>query len=127
MKILPKIHSTNDDGSNQQQRKLYNDLLRHEAKIGGQLFGPLPKDHNRQFFYLGQHTWIWHEEWINDSGRRQVVTTRYEIRPNDVIKAQDGRSYQRLTRDEARNLYRSIQLYMQRIHGEYQQILQASA
>ncbi len=39
---------------NQEDRdtKLYNDLIRHEAKIGGTIFGPVPKGHRREFFCL---------------------------------------------------------------------------
>ncbi len=39
--------------------KLERDLLRHEAKIGGELFGPLPQGGRREFFCLDEYTWIW--------------------------------------------------------------------
>ena len=53
---------------------LYRNLIRHEAKIGGQLFGPVPKDGRREFFCLDRHTWVWHEEWVDANGDRPFRT-----------------------------------------------------
>ncbi len=82
----------------------YRELMRREAQIGGTLFGPVPKDRRREFFCLDENTWIWHEEWINESGQQQAKTTRYDIRTDNILKAQDGQGYQQVSLDEAKNL-----------------------
>ena len=111
----------------EQQRRIERErsLIRREAKLGGQLFGPVPKGHRREFFCLDQHTWVWHEEWLSN-GQRQVISTRYEVRPNGVLKLQEGQPYQRLTKNEARNLYRAAQLYRQVVGADYQRLMQAA-
>jgi hypothetical protein len=102
-----------------QEAKLYRDLIRREAKIGGQLFGPVEAGRRREFFCLDERTWVWHEEWTDrQTGQRRVVTTRYDVRPNGVLKAQDGQGYRYLTLDEARNLHQAVKLYVQRVDAE---------
>lgn len=97
----------------------YRDLIRREAKIGGQLFGAVPAGGRREFFCLDEHTWVWHEEWIDTAtSQRRVVTTRYDVRPNGVLKAQDGHGYRYIDAAEARNLNRAARLYKQRVGAE---------
>ena len=111
MKFIPKILSgTPVDRSEESQRA----LIRREAQVGGTLFGPIPAGHERQFFCLDQHTWVWHESW-KENGQDKVVTTRYDVRPSGVIKSQNGQSYQRLSLQEARNLFRAVTMYERRI------------
>ncbi len=98
--------------------ELYNNLIRHEAKIGGQLFGQVPKGHRREFFCLDAHTWIWHEEWLDSQGNRQAMTTRYDIRPSGILKAQDGKPYQRLSKQEAFNFCHATKLYQQQVRSQ---------
>lgn len=102
----------------ERQAELYRNLIRHEAKIGGQLFGPVPKNHRREFFCLDERTWIWHEEWVGADGRVQTKTTRYDVRPDGILKAQDGQPYQRVDLDEARNLRQAAKEYKLRIKTE---------
>ena len=92
-----------------------SDLIRREAKIGAELFGPIPADHRREFFCLDENTWIWHEEWVDLEGQRKEVTTRYEIRGNQVIKAQGSQPYQKVSPQEANNLLSAVVLYHQRV------------
>lgn len=120
---LPKILPQEDQDKHAQ--KLHREMLKLESEIGGQLFGPIPKGHRREFFCLDQHTWVWHEEWL-ENGKRRIVTTRYEIRPSGVLKIQDGQAYQRLTEAEARNLYWAITLYGQQVDAEYDRLLQTA-
>lgn len=120
---LPKILPQEDQDKHAQ--KLHREMLKLESEIGGQLFGPIPKGHRREFFCLDQHTWVWHEEWL-ENGKRRIVTTRYEIRPSGVLKVQDGQAYQRLTESEARNLYWAITLYGQQVDAEYDRLLQTA-
>lgn len=98
-------------------------LIHFEARIGGQLFGQVPKSHRREFFCLDEHTWVWHEEWVDANGDHQAVTTRYDVRPNGVLKSQGNASYQALTPEETRNFRNAVHLYGQRVDAEYRRML----
>lgn len=98
--------------------ELYRNLMRHEARIGGTLFGPVPKGHRREFFCLDEHTWIWHEEWTDEKGERQIRTTRYDVRPQGVLKAQDGQAYRYISKQEAQNFRAAVKMYVDRVHEE---------
>ncbi len=97
-------------------------LIHFEARIGGQLFGPVPKDHRREFFCLDEHTWVWHEEWTDKQGHH-AVTTRYDVRPNCVLKSQGHMSYQALSPEEMRNFRKAVKLYGERVKYEYHRML----
>ncbi len=101
----------------QRKAELYRNLIRHEARIGGQLFGPVAPGGRREFFCLDEHTWVWHEETADKNGQRKSVTTRYDVRPSGVVKSQNGH-YQSLTPDEARHLRDAIQTYQKRVKAE---------
>lgn len=107
-------------GPNQRERqeKLYSDLIRHEAKIGGTLFGPLPEGGKREFFCLDEKTWVWYEEWIDENKQYQSKTTRYNVRPNSILKAVDGGHYQLVADDEAVHLRDAARLYQKKIKAE---------
>ncbi len=100
------------------QAELSRALIQREAKIGGELFGPVPSGVRREFFCLDRSTWIWHEEWNDSRGRRQVRTTRYDVRPDGILKAQDGQNYQRVTRAEADRLVKAAEIYQKRVNNE---------
>lgn len=91
--------------------KLYRDLLRHEAQIGGKLFGPVPKNGRREFFCLDEYTWIWYEEWQDKKGERKSRTTRYNVRPDSIVKIQDGKSHKLISKDEAARFFDAVQAY----------------
>ena len=97
----------------ERRARRYRDMIHKEAAIGGQLFGPVPKGGRREFFCLDKHTWVWHEEWVDQNGRRQVVTTRYDVRQNGIFKAQDGQAYRRLTDEEAAHLFKAANMYFE--------------
>jgi hypothetical protein len=102
--------------------RIYRDLMRKEAKIGGQLFGPVKPGGRREFFCLDERTWIWHEEWIDEkTGRFYVVTTRYDVRPNGIIKSQDGQPTRYIDLNEARNFLSAISHYNYRVKTELYQ------
>jgi len=111
-----------------EQRKadVMRSLMHYEARLGGELFGEIPKGHRREFFCLDEHTWVWHEEWLDAQGKRQVMTTRYDIRPQGILKSQGAHSYQKLSDQEAENLYQAAKLYQERIGGELRRLAQAS-
>lgn len=104
--------------AHERREELIRSLIRREAKIGGSLFGPVPKGGRREFFCLDRHTWVWHEEWINQYGEHRVKTTRYDIRPSGILKAQEGQSYRPVSADEAGNLYQAAQAYVERVNSE---------
>lgn len=114
-KLLKTISGTSHE---ERQAELYRNLIRHEARIGGTLFGPVPAGGRREFFCLDERTWVWHEEWLDSKGQRKTKTTRYDVRPNAILKAQDGQSYQHVTVEEARHLHEAAKMYNQRIRKE---------
>lgn len=124
MKLLSFV---TDQAKKQEERraKLLRALIHYESKIGGQLFGPIPEGHRREFFCLDRHTWVWHEEW-DDAQGHHAVTTRYDVRPDGILKSQGGHSYQRLNPDEARNFYNAVELYGQRVLPELNRFLQVA-
>jgi hypothetical protein len=117
--MLKKLLSTlNTQKQKEREQHLEQSLLREEARIGGQLFGALPKGHDRQFFCLDKNTWVWHEEWVDASGQRQVIMTRYEVRPSGVLKSQNGSHYQPVSPKEAKHLWDAANLYRERVKKE---------
>ncbi len=101
------------------EAEIYRNFIRYEAKKGGQIFGPVASGARREFFCLDERTWVWHEEWTDaKTGQRRVVTTRYDVRPNGILKAQDGQGYRYIDLPEAQNLYRAMQLFSQRVHAD---------
>jgi hypothetical protein len=126
-KLLDFILGQNAQQSAQRRRaEAYKSIIHREAKIGGELFGPIPKGTRREFFLLDERTWVWHEEWTDATGHH-VVTTRYDVRPNGVFKSQGHNSYQALSPEEARNLYNAAKLYYQRVMPELARLQQAAA
>ncbi len=124
MNLLPSMKAQKQA---QRQQELSKALIHHEAKIGGKLFGPLSKGARREFFCLDKHTWVWHEEWIDaESKKRQVMTTRYDVRPDGVLKSQGDQSYRRLRGTEADNFYKAIEMYGEQVHAEYGRLLAAA-
>lgn len=97
--------------------ELYRNFIRHEAKIGGELFGQVESGRRREFFCLDEHTWVWHEEWRNARGEAHVQTTRYDIRPSGVIKSQNGK-YQPVSPSELSRLITAMKHYQGRVYNE---------
>lgn len=103
----------------QQERKaeLYRNLIRHEARIGGTVFGTVPAGHRREFFCLDEHTWVWHEEWTDNNGQHRAQTTRYDVRPTGIVKSQ-GNSYQVVSDSEAQRLLTAARLYQRDVRAQ---------
>lgn len=110
----------------QRRAEMYKALIHHEAKIGGDLFGPVPKGNRREFFCLDEHTWVWHEEWTDKNGQRQFMMTRYDVRPSGIVKSQGNSNYQSLTPEELKNFYRAVKMYGNKVVGEYERMLQSA-
>lgn len=108
---LFKLLSNSADAQTEARIQAYREIIRKEAKIGGELFGPVNPGGRREFFCLDPNTWVWHEEWVDAQGLRHSITTRYDVRSNGVLKAQDGLPYQFVGFDEAKRLYQAVKLY----------------
>ena len=115
--IKKMLNGAKNQRQNIRQAEFYRNLIRHEAKIGGKLFGPVPKGHRREFFCLDVNTWIWHEEWTQ-GGQKHIKTTRYDIRPDAILKSHDGQHYQRLELAEAKNFQQAVHAYQGRVRKE---------
>lgn len=97
----------------------YRELIRKEAQLGGQLFGPVPANVRREFFCLDRNTWIWHEEWTDQNGQIRSVTTRYDIRPGQgVLKAQVGQPYTYVENEEFKRFHKAVKLYSKAVRKD---------
>ncbi len=106
------------DKTEEKRAVITRNFLRREAKIGGELFGPIQPGGRREFFCLDERTWIWHEEWIDRNRQHQVRTTRYDIRPDSILKAQDGGGYHMVSMEEAKRLLQAVEAYQTRVSKE---------
>ncbi len=118
-KILPR-------GNDNHHAEAFRNLMRREAKMGGKLFGPIPAGHRREFFCLDRHTWVWHEEWIDAQGVNHAVTTRYDIRPQGILKSQGTNSYQLVRGEELRNFYQAARMFRDNVNAELAQLKRAA-
>ena len=112
------LSSTKAQRHDEREAELYRSLIRREAKMGGEIFGSIPAGGKREFFCLDEHTWIWHEEWLDANRQRRIKTTRYDIRPTGILKAQDGQTYQHVSIEEAKRLIQAAKVYEQRMRSE---------
>ncbi len=124
--MLGNLFQASKQKADQKRAETYRGLIHHEAKIGGELFGPVPEGHRREFFCLDEHTWVWHEEWLDEQGNTRIMMTRYDVRPSGIVKSQGGKSYQSLTREELSNFYRAVKMYAEQVQSEYRRMLQAA-
>jgi hypothetical protein len=115
LSLFQSIKSQHDE---EREARLYRELIRKEAKLGGTLFGPVPANVRREFFCLDKNTWVWHEEWTDNQGQRRSITTRYDVRPDGVLKAQDGKPYTYIDIEEGKRLYKTVKLYRKLIGKE---------
>ena len=113
--LLKALTTTSAQRVADRRAREYRDLIRREAAIGGRLFGEIPRGGRREFFCLDEHTWVWHEEWKDMKGNHHAITTRYDVRPNGIFKAQDGQPYQPLSREEVSRLCKAVYLYNREI------------
>lgn len=105
----------------ERRAEIYKSLIHWEGQVGGQLFGDLPQGGRREFFCLDETTWVWHEEWTDNSGRH-TMTTRYDIRPNAIVKSQGNNTYEALTDEELRNFLTAVLMYQQKVVPELQRM-----
>jgi hypothetical protein len=112
MNIFTQFFKSNN--SEDRKQAILQDLMRREVEVTRDIFGPVPKGVRREFFCLDKHTWVWYEEWT-DNGQLKQMTTRYVIRPKEILKSQNGSAYRRLTLEEARNFQKATRAYYNKI------------
>jgi hypothetical protein len=99
------------------QKRLHQhrELIRREAAIGGQLFGPVASNMRREFVCLNKNTWLWHEEWSDSGNIWHSHTTLYDVREYGIFKMQDDGTYILVSRQEAEHLHAAALLYHERV------------
>ena len=93
-------------------RLTYEELMNAESELGRTLFGPVPEGCRREFFESKPNVWIWHESFVNQLGRMEEMTIRYEVRPTGVYKKPVGGAYERLEGVELENFRRAARGYL---------------
>jgi hypothetical protein len=114
MNIFTQYFNKSSKKSESLESVIRRDLIRREAKIGKEIFGPIQKGHDREFFRLDKQTWIWQETWI-DNGSKKSKITKYMIRERDIVKSIDGSAYQKVSLKEAKHLESAIKIYVSRV------------
>lgn len=94
------------------------ELISLESNIGRQLFGPIPKGRRREFFNLDPRTWMWHEEWLDETGVKQSHSIRYEVESTRIIKVLPGPKYVELHGVELENFTVAVHAYYERTMRE---------
>lgn len=102
--------------------QLREQAVKREAKIGGNLFGPVPEGRARKFYYQDTNNWIWEESWIDQAGQTQTLTTRYEVRSGTILKQQGTQTAQAISLAEAQNLAVAAQWYHRFVSRHYQSV-----
>jgi len=110
-----KRNTTNRDDISDRVRR---DLIRREAIIGRQVFGPIPDGHRREFFRVDKGTWVWQETWTDDNRQKQHRHTKYILRDNDIVKSVNSGSYERVSIAEAKNFEAAVHEYAKRVDKE---------
>lgn len=91
--------------------KKEKEYIAREAAVGARILGPVPSGHDREFFCLDEHTWIWHEQWRNKKGVMQQFIVNYEVDPSGILKQVNGGQYKQLTGEELRRFDAAVRLY----------------
>lgn len=127
MTFFPKLLSVvTPKTAEEKWNDAYRRAIQEEAKVGGKVFGPIPEGIRREFFCLDERTWVWHEEWKDDVGKQHIRTTRYDVRPHGIFKAQNDQPYQPLTQPEAQNLFAAAKRYQEMVRAELIPLLQGA-
>lgn len=112
------VNSVTTQKNTRENENYYRSLIKSEARIGGSIFGDLQHGQRREFFCLDPHTWIWHEEWSDEKGNRQTLTTRYDVRPDGILKSQANSGYKAVSPQEARHLIAAAKEYRNRAFSQ---------
>ena len=92
------------------------ELIQLESEIGATIFGEKPEHvTRREFFNLDKDTWIWYEEIVDKDGKKQELTTRYEVQPKGILKVQPNYRSSYLEGDELQNFVLAVKEYYERV------------
>lgn len=92
------------------------ELIQLESEIGATIFGEKPAHvTRREFFNLDKDTWIWYEEVADKNGKKQELTTRYEVQAKGILKIQPNYHYSYLEGDELNNFVLAVKEYYERV------------
>ena len=91
----------------------YDDLINAESELGRTIFGPIPAGHQREFFKHKNNTWVWHENWLDQSGAPQEITICYDVRPTGVFKKPLGGAYTKIENEELENFRKAAKKYLE--------------
>ena len=95
-------------------------LINDESALGGQLFGPIPKGHQREFFLYHHNYWIYYETWY-EGGRKKESTITYEVRKNGVYKNPLGSGYRKISGAELQNFCHAVREYRRLVKAKLYQ------
>lgn len=101
-------------GKNTKLKLTESDLINAESALGATLFGPIPKNHRREFFRFKHNVWIFHESWMEGSEKRESTIT-YEVRENGVYKLPLGGEYVKINGRELENFCKAATEYLKLI------------
>ena len=118
MNIFTQFFKKKGLDSSDIRARVRRDLIRQEAIIGRQVFGPIPEGHKREFFRVDKGTWVWQESWIDDNRQKQQRHTKYVLRDNDIVKSVNSGSYERVSIEEAKNFEAAVHDYVKRVDKE---------
>lgn len=113
MGVAPLANLWKKDGVSGNKSMTYDDLLNAESELGRTLFGPIPYGHQREFFEAKKNVWLWHENWLDETGTEQTITIRYEVRPTGVYKRLNGGKYVAIQEGELENFVAAARSYLE--------------
>lgn len=109
---VPKLPTGN------QHKKLERDLIAREAEVGAWVLGDIPAGHSRSFFCLDTHTWIWNEQWHDQTGNVQTMHVQYDVRPDGILKRVNGGAPLRVDGQELRNFDHAVTQYYHHVSSK---------
>lgn len=98
--------------------KIERDIIAREAAVGASVLGPIPAGHQRQFFCLDSHTWIWNEQWISSEGKQCMYNVQYDVRPDGILKRVNNSSPIKLGDQELQNFDQAITRYYHEVSAK---------
>ena len=107
--LLPQITPA------QRRYEVEKEYIARESLVGARILGQVPSGHQREFFCLDRHTWVWHESWTDENGKHQSFTVNYEIDPSGILKRINGGQYTLLQGEELQRFVKATQAYRQEV------------
>lgn len=98
--------------------KAERNLIAKEAAVGAAVLGPVAAGRTRQFFCLDSHTWIWNEQWHDETGRLKSFHVQYDVRPNGILKRTNGGTPSLLTGQELVNFDKAVERYYHEVSAQ---------